>query len=91
MLKKGKSCDGEEKPAVDKDEILQRAPSAYEAIVAIAKEARRLNTAPEVFLDQGEKAIPKAVKNFVQGKVEYEIEEDDTPTKKTRRKSRKAK
>jgi DNA-directed RNA polymerase subunit K/omega len=59
---------------VKKEEILKRARSAYEAVVALAKEARRLNAAPGVYLRDGEKAIPKAVRNFVDGKVEYEIE-----------------
>jgi DNA-directed RNA polymerase subunit K/omega len=90
MLKRSRTGDDEERPKVSKEDILERAPSAYEAIVAIAKEARRLNTAPEVFLEQGEKAIPKAVENFVQGRVEYEIEGDSTG-KKARGKSRKSK
>ena len=67
------------------------AQSEYEAVVAIAKEARRLNAAPGVYLEDGEKAIPKAVKNFVDGKVDYEIEEDDAGSKKTRKRSRKSK
>jgi DNA-directed RNA polymerase subunit K/omega len=89
-LKKSKIKESEEKPKLSKEDILERAPSAYEAVVAIAKEARRLNTAPEVYLDEGEKAIPKAVKHFVNGTVEYEVEED-TPPKKGRKKSRKKK
>ena len=89
-MKRSKTKDEAERPKVSKEDILERAPSAYEAIVAIAKEARRLNTAPEVFLDQGEKAIPKAVENFVEGRVEYEFE-GDSAGKKQRGKSRKSK
>ena len=81
----------EERPVVDKKDILDRARSEYEAVVAIAKEARRLNAAPGVYLEDGEKAIPKAVKNFVDGKVEYEVEEDETGRKKPRKRSRKKK
>jgi DNA-directed RNA polymerase subunit K/omega len=66
--------NGKDETAVKKEEILDRAQSAYEAVVAIAKEARRLNAASGVYLKGGEKPIPKAVKNFVEGKVEYEVE-----------------
>ena len=59
-----------------KEEILERAQSAYEAVVAIAKEARRLNAAPGIYLKGEEKPIPRAVRNFVDGKVGYEIEGD---------------
>jgi DNA-directed RNA polymerase subunit K/omega len=85
------NSEGQERPVVDKKEILDRAQSEYEAVVAIAKEARRLNAAPGVYLDDGEKAIPKAVKNFVDGKVDYEIEQDDSGGKKPRKRRRKAK
>jgi DNA-directed RNA polymerase subunit K/omega len=91
MLKKQKSQDDEETPRVRKEEILDQAPSEYEAVVAIAKEARRLNAAPEAYLEEGEKAIPRAVKNFVDGKVEYEIDEDGSSGKKPRKRSRKRK
>ena len=57
-----------------KEEILQRAQSAYEAVVAIAKEARRLNAAPGIYLKGEEKPLPRAVRNFVEGKVDYEVE-----------------
>jgi DNA-directed RNA polymerase subunit K/omega len=83
-----KTADPEGKPAIDKDEILQRTPSAYEAIVAIAREARRLNSAPEVFLEEGEKPIPRAVRNFVDGRVEYETEDERKPGKSSSRKGR---
>ena len=89
-LKKSDVKSSEEKPKISKENILQRAPSAYEAVVAIAKEARRLNTAPGVYLDEGEKAIPKAVEHFVDGKVEYEVEDGPSP-KKRQRKGRKKK
>jgi DNA-directed RNA polymerase subunit K/omega len=89
-LEKSTSGD-EEQPVVDKTEILERAQSEYEAVVAIAKEARRLNAAPGVYLEDGEKAIPKAVKNFVDGKVDYEIEDDHAGGRKTRKRRRKSK
>jgi DNA-directed RNA polymerase subunit K/omega len=73
-LHKDEAGAKEDPPALRKEDIMKRAPSAYEAVVAIAKEARRLNAVPGVYLEQDEKPIPRAVKNFVDGKVEYEIE-----------------
>ena len=64
---------------IKKEEILERAQSAYEAVVAIAKEARRLNAAPGIYLKGEEKPLPRAVMNFVDGKVDYEID-GDKPT-----------
>ena len=61
---------------IKKEEILDKVHSAYEAVVAIAREARRLNAAPGVYLKVGEKPIPRAVRNFVEGKVEYGLEEN---------------
>lgn len=90
-MKKRKAGGQEDKPAVSKEDIMARAPSAYEAVVAIAKEARRLNAVPGVYLDQGEKPIPKAVENFVDGKVEYEIEDDSPVDKRGRKRSKKKK
>ena len=90
-MKKRKPDEQGDKPAVSKEDIMARAPSAYEAVVAIAKEARRLNAAPGVYLDQGEKPIPKAVENFVDGKVEYEIEEDAPAEQKSSKRGRKSK
>ncbi len=60
-----------------KDEILDRAESAYEAVVAIAKEARRLNAAPGIYLKGDEKPLPRAVRNFVDGKVDCGVERDE--------------
>lgn len=88
---KKKPDEREDKPALSKEDIMARAPSAYEAVVAIAKEARRLNAAPGVYLDQGEKPIPKAVENFVDGKVEYEIEEDARAKQKDSKRGKKRK
>jgi DNA-directed RNA polymerase subunit K/omega len=62
---------------VKKEDILDKAQSAYEAVVAIAKEARRLNAAPGVYLKGDERPLPRAVRNFVNGKVDYEVGEDD--------------
>jgi DNA-directed RNA polymerase subunit K/omega len=76
---------------VKKEEILERAHSAYEAVVAIAKEARRLNAAPGVYLNQGEKPIPKAVRNFVDGRVEYEVEGNATTERKPPKKGKRKK
>lgn len=59
-----------------KDTILHGAENAYEAVVAIAKEARRLNAAPGIYLKRDEKPLPRAVRNFVGGKVDYEVEGD---------------
>jgi DNA-directed RNA polymerase subunit K/omega len=87
----GETTDaGKGRDKLSRDDVLKKSPSEYEAIVAIAKEARRLNAVPEVFLDEGEKAIPKAVDNFVDGKVDYEIDEDSTG-RKPPRKGRRAK
>jgi DNA-directed RNA polymerase subunit K/omega len=68
--------NGRDEKTLKKEEILQRAQSAYEAVVAIAKEARRLNAAPGIYLKGEERPIPRAVRNFMEGKVDYEIEGD---------------
>ena len=73
-MDKDRAGDKKDAPAVNKEDIMERSASEFEAVVAIAKEARRLNAVPGVYLDQDEKPIPRAVKNFVDGKVEYEIE-----------------
>lgn len=73
-MKRAGDVDGEGSPDVRKEEILDRTRNEYEAIVAIAKEARRLNAVPGVFLEKGEGAIPRAVENFVDGKVDYVVE-----------------
>jgi DNA-directed RNA polymerase subunit K/omega len=75
MLKQSGDNDRDE-TTLKKEEILDRAQSAYEAIVAIAKEARRLNAVPGIYLKADEKPIPRAVKNFVDGKVDYEVDRD---------------
>jgi hypothetical protein len=62
------------KTLITREDVLKRSVSEYEALVAIAKEARRLNAVPGMHLKDGEKAIPKAVEHFVDGKVEYEVE-----------------
>jgi len=62
------------KALITREDVLKRSVSEYEALVAIAKEARRLNAVPGMHLKEGEKAIPKAVEHFVAGKVEYEVE-----------------
>lgn len=90
-MKEAKAPKEDAKPTVNKEEILTRAASAYEAVVAIAKEARRLNAAPGIYLNEGETAIPRAVQNFVDGKVEYEVDGDSRTGKKTRKRRRKSK
>ena len=90
-MNKRKSGGQGNRPAISKEDIMTRAPSAYEAVVAIAKEARRLNAAPGVYLDEGEKPIPKAVANFVDGRVEYEIEEDASTGKRKGKRGKKKK
>jgi hypothetical protein len=62
------------KTLVTREDVLRRSNSEYEALVAIAKEARRLNAVPGVHLKADEKAIPKAVENFVSGRVDYEVD-----------------
>ncbi len=62
------------KTLITREDVVKRAVSEYEALVAIAKEARRLNAVPGMHLKDGEKAIPKAVEHFVAGRVEYEID-----------------
>jgi DNA-directed RNA polymerase subunit K/omega len=90
ILSKEKAGDKKDKPAVRKEDIMERSASEFEAVVAIAKEARRLNAVPGVYLDQNEKPIPRAVKNFVDGKVEYEVEggAKDKRAKKSGKKSK---
>jgi DNA-directed RNA polymerase subunit K/omega len=84
-LKKDKTGEKQEKPAVSKEDILKRSGSEFEAVVAIAREARRLNAVPGVYLDQDEKPVPRAVENFVDGRVEYEIEGDAGEKKKKKK------
>lgn len=72
-LKQAEDNDRDER-TLKKEEILERAQSAYEAVVAIAKEARRLNAAPGIYLKGDEKPLPRAVQNFVNGKVDYEVD-----------------
>ena len=93
------------KTLVTREDVLRRSASEYEALIAIAKEARRLNAVPGVHLKGDEKAIPKAVENFVSGRVDYEVDgvpaselaaiackpKRKAPAARARRKSRKAK
>jgi DNA-directed RNA polymerase subunit K/omega len=88
ILKKDKPGDKQDKPAIGKEDILKRSGSEFEAVVAIAKEARRLNAVPGVYLDGDEKPVPRAVENFVDGRVEYEIE-GGAVDKKKKKKGRK--
>jgi DNA-directed RNA polymerase subunit K/omega len=62
------------KTLVTREDVLKRSGSEYEALVAIAKEARRLNAVPGLRLKEDEKAIPKAVENFAAGLVQYEVD-----------------
>ncbi len=81
-----RNTDKDEQPVIDREQLLKRASSLYEAVVAMSKEARRLNAVPGVYLGDDEKPIPRAVENFVEGRVEYEVEEPKPkPKPKTRR------
>jgi DNA-directed RNA polymerase subunit K/omega len=75
--------------SIKREDVLDRAKSAYEAVVAIAKEARRLNAVPGVYLKGGEKPIPRAVRNFMDGRVEYEVDESATDGRQPTRKGKK--
>jgi hypothetical protein len=80
------------KTLITREDVVKQSVSEYEALVAIAKEARRLNAVPGMHLKDGETAIPKAVEHFVAGKVEYEIDgvpASETPPKKAAPKPRK--
>jgi hypothetical protein len=59
---------------VTREDVHTRSTSEYEALIAIAKEARRLNAVPGLHLKAEENAIPKAVENFLGGRVEYEVD-----------------
>lgn len=72
-MKRQRGVEREVSAVVKKEEILDRTTNEYEAIVAIAREARRLNSVPGVFLEKDETAIPKAVENFVGGRVDYVV------------------
>ncbi len=72
-----------EEIVIKKEDVLRRVDNEYEAIVVIAKEARRLNSAPGLFLEEGEKAVDKAAMNFVEGKIDYVVEEE-APKKRSR-------
>ncbi len=76
-MKRARGAETEDAVDVRKEEALGQMSNEYEAIIAMAKEARRLNAAPGVFLEKGEKVIPRAVENFVGGKVEYVIEGEE--------------
>ena len=89
-MDKDRAGDKKDAPAVNKEDIMERSASEFEAVVAIAKEARRLNAVPGVYLDQDEKPLPRAVKNFVDGKVEYEIEGEATDKPKGKKRGKKA-
>lgn len=84
-MKQDKSGDKQDNPAVSKEDILKRSGSEFEAVVAIAREARRLNAVPGVYLDGDEKPLPRAVENFVDGRVEYQIEGGAVEKKKKKR------
>jgi hypothetical protein len=90
-LKRKRNVEPEVSAVVRKEEILDRTTSEYEAIVAIAKEARRLNAVPGVYLEKDETAIPKAVENFVGGRVDYVVDgvEGRKQAKKAKKKAAK--
>ena len=90
-MKRKKNVEPEVSAVVKKEEILDRTTSEYEAIVAIAKEARRLNAVPGVYLEKDETAIPKAVENFVGGRVDYVVDgaEGRKPAAKPKKKAAK--
>ena len=87
------------KTLVTREDVLKRSASEYEALVAIAKEARRLNAVPSLHLKEDEKAIPKAVENFAAGRVQYEVDGTrageipvaEKPKPKPKRRAKKAK
>lgn len=90
-MKRKRNVEPEVSAVVKKEEILDRTTSEYEAIVAIAKEARRLNAVPGVYLEKDETAIPKAVENFVGGKVDYLVEGAESRPRGRKKKTAKAK
>ena len=73
-MKRVRGVERDDSGDIRKEEILDQTSNEYEAIVAIAKEARRLNSVPGVFLEKDERAIPRAFENFVGGKVEYVVD-----------------
>ena len=85
------NSENNEQPVIDREQLLKQASSLYEAVVAISKEARRLNAVPGVFLGEGEKPVPKAVENFVEGRVEYEVEDVQPKPKSKQKRRRKVK
>ena len=85
------NSENNEQPVIDREQLLKQASSLYEAVVAISKEARRLNAVPGVFLSEGEKPVPKAVENFVEGRVEYEVEGVQPKPKSKQKRRRKVK
>ena len=76
-MKRARGVEREDVVDGMKEDILDHTANEYEAIVAIAKEARRLNAVPGVFLEKDERAIPRAFENFVGGKVEYVVEGEE--------------
>lgn len=59
------------------EDLWRLTPNKYEAIVAISLEARRLEQwAKENNIKLEEKPVILAMRNFVEGKVKYTIEEE---------------
>ncbi len=62
-----------EHSCVTTDQLLKRTSNLYEAIVAISKEARRVNLISKTWGGE-EKPVTRALINFAEGKVEYIVE-----------------
>lgn len=58
------------------EQLLKRTSNLYEAVLAMSKEARRVNLFSQAW-GQEEKPVTRALINFAGGKVEYFIEGKD--------------
>jgi len=62
-----------EHSCVTAEQLLKKTSNLYEAIVAISKEARRVNLISQTWGGE-EKPVTRALINFAEGKVEYIVE-----------------
>lgn len=73
------SGDKQQTSRVTTEQLLKRTNNLYEAIVAISKEARRVNLISQTWGEE-EKPVTKALINFAEGKVDYVLESNHDPS-----------
>lgn len=73
------SADKQGTSRLTTEQLLKRTDNLYEAIVAISKEARRVNLISQTG-GKEEKPVTKALINFAEGKVGYVLESTHDPS-----------